>query len=80
MLPRSVYDDEANIYCDKPSMCLAALKVRYFMRMLLMNKTTDNIFQFQMCALKCATLCASIKIFLDLCPLEQFVTMILMKV
>lgn len=56
MLPRSVYDDKTNIYYDKASMCLAALEVRYFMRMLLMNKTIENIFWFQMCALNCATL------------------------
>lgn len=37
-------------------MHLAALEVRYFPMLLLMNKTAENIFEFQMCALNHVTL------------------------
>jgi len=56
MLPKSVYYDKANVYYDKASMCLAALEVRYFTMFLLMYKTTENLFQCQMCTLSHAIL------------------------
>lgn len=80
MLHKSVYYDKANIYYDKASMCLAALEVRYFTMLLLMYKTTENIFQFQMCTLNHATFNVWDLIFSrSLSPLEPIVMFILMK-